>query len=291
MAGFLDYVDEYLGSNGIPAWLTGMLVKKPNSNPSDALPYFGAVGGLGAAAGQQASDNAAFTDANYKPAAVDFNRRAQGVGGSADLNEAADRGAANFQGAFGAARKNAMRSMSGVNPNSGASQARLGAIDASYAPGIVDAMNKGRTDREKMGYQLRASALPFLNMPANFGQAGALYAGAGSGTLGASREVNNQYRLQAGDVMKSLKMPWDTQDEKSRTTAAAGGVKGPLSTVANWLSGRTAAGVGQAQRVSDDTSNAYEGSPFKYTPPSFDNYEPQNFSGGDNNDFFSGFDD
>ena len=214
---FLDFVDQYMGgSNAIPSWLAGMLTKRPSTNLSDAAPYFNNVGNMGNAAAVSAGNNAAFTDANYKPAAVDFNQRAQGVGGTADLAEASNRGAADFQAAHEAARANAERTLAGANPNSGAAQARLSAIDAAYAPGVVDAMNKARTGREAMGYQLRATALPFLNLQPNYGAAGSLYATAGAGTAGLARYENDASRQQAADIVKALKMGPDATDNARR---------------------------------------------------------------------------
>lgn len=223
---FLDFVDQAKGVipggiSAIPSLLTGMLVKKPSIDISSMYPLYQQIAQNSAGANQLAGAQAQTYTNEYLPSAVRFNQSAQGVGGEADLSEAANRNAAGFQGAFNAARENATRDMAGVNPNSGASQARLGAIDASYAPGVVDAMNKGRMEERKYGDTLRASALPFLATQPNFntGTYGAL---ANASLIG---KTNDMYRQQVGDTTKALKIPFDAMDEAARKGAnTTGGI-------------------------------------------------------------------
>lgn len=221
---FLDFVEQAKGVipggvSAIPSLLTGLLVKKPSIDLSSMYPLYQQIAANSAGANNLASAQADTYTNKYLPAAVNFNQNAQGVGGEGDLAEAANRNAANFQGAFSAARGNATRDMAGVNPNSGASQARLGAIDASYAPGVVDAMNKGRMEERKYGDTLRASALPFLATQPNFntGTYGAL---ANASLIG---KTNDMYRQQVGDTTKALKIPFDAVDEAGRKTASGTG--------------------------------------------------------------------
>lgn len=234
MAGFLDFVSnvgDYVpgGAAAIPSWLAALTTKKPDIGGANAL--YSQVGQSAIDANRFANENADFYNNNYRPAAVAFNQRAQGVGGTADLNEAADRGAANFQGAFTAARANATRDMAGVNPNSGAAQARLGAIDASYAPGVVDAMNKARFGREQYGDTLRAQAAPMLATTPNFGTGISGLAIAGAGSLNASKMQNDMYRQAVGDTTKTFKLPGDLADNQARQKTNAddtGGVLGAI---------------------------------------------------------------
>jgi hypothetical protein len=215
---FLDFIDSYVPGGGaaVPAWLAALLVKKPSANVSSALPYYQAVAAGAGRANQFADENARMYNEQYRPAAVAFNERAQGVGSSADLNEASDRNLANFRGAFNASRAGAVRSMAGVNPNSGAAQARLGAIDASYAPGAVQALNTGRQAREAYGDTLREKAMPFLATAPNYGAGMMGMNAAGAGVANIGTESNRQFRQEVGDVTKALKIPSDAADEKKR---------------------------------------------------------------------------
>lgn len=218
MAGFLDFVESFVpgGAPAVPSWLTGLLVKKPKFNPEASLPYYQAIAGSAGQANEFADSAADFTRGNYMPAAVNFNARAQGVGHGADLDAAADRNAANFRHAFDAKRASATRSMAGVNPNSGAARARMGAIDASFAPGMVHALNTGRREREVYGDNLRKDALGFLNMQPNYGPGMSGYALAGRGMQSVGDDAYKRYRDEAGDVVKALKLPGDRADEQGR---------------------------------------------------------------------------
>jgi hypothetical protein len=218
MPGFLDFIDSYVpgGAAAVPSWLTGLLVRKPSMNPEAALPYYQAIAGSAGRSNDFADAAAGFTTRNYMPAAVTFNNRAQGVGMGADLNEAADRGGANFRSAFHARRGAVMRDMAGRNPNSGGAQARLGALDASFAPGMVHAMNTGRNEREKYGDTLRATALPFLNMQPNYGPGMSGYALAGRGSSMVGDDLYRRYRDEAGDTARALRIPGDRADDQRR---------------------------------------------------------------------------
>lgn len=229
---FLDFVDQskgYIpgGVAAIPSLLAGLMVKRPSIDMNSMLPLYQSIAqntaGANALAGAQAQN---YTQ-NYLPAAVNFNANAQGVGGESDLADAANRNASNFQGAFNAAKTNATRDMAGINPNSGAAQARMGAIDAAYAPGVVDAMNKGRTEERKYGDTLRASALPFLATTPNFGT-GMVGAQLGANLVG---QTNNLYRQQVGDVTKTLKMPFDAADESARQGQTTRNTSGVLDAI------------------------------------------------------------
>lgn len=227
---FLDFVDQskgYIpgGTAAIPSLLAGLMVKRPSLDMSSMLPLYQSIAQNAAGANQLAQAQSANYQNNYLPAAVNFNANAQGVGGESDLANSANRNASNFEGAFNAARGNATRDMAGINPNSGAAQARLGAIDAAYAPGVVDAMNKGRVEERKYGDTLRASALPFLATTPNF-NAGTASALAGSSLVG---QTNNMYRQQVGDVTKTLKLPFDAADEAKR--AGKGATSGILDAI------------------------------------------------------------
>lgn len=258
---FLDFVDQAKGVipggiSAIPSILTGMLVKKPSIDINSMYPLYQQIAQSSAGANQLAGAQADMYRNQYMPAAVNFNANAQGVGGEADLAEAANRNAAGFQHAFTAAREGATRDMAGVNPNSGAAQARLGAIDASYAPGVVDAMNKGRMEERKYGDTLRASALPFLATQPNFntGMYGAL---AGSSLIG---KTNEMYRQQVGDTTKALKIPFDAMDEAARKSTNTGNTTGILDAIKKRFPGNTpapggvGAGIGTGTAGSEDAS-------------------------------------
>lgn len=236
---FLDFVNEskgYIpgGTAAIPSLLAGLMVKRPSLDMNSMLPLYQSIAQNAAGANALAQAQSANYQNNYLPAAVNFNANAQGVGGESDLADAANRNASNFQGAFTAARGNATRDLAGINPNSGGAQARLGAIDASYAPGVVDAMNKGRQEQRKYGDTLRASALPFLATTPNFG-AGTASALAGSSIIG---KTNDMYRQQVGDVTKTLKLPFDAADEAAK--AGKGATRGVLDAIKARFPGDTA---------------------------------------------------
>lgn len=210
MSGFLDFVERGFNSlptNTVPAWLTGLLVKKPRSNPEDALPYYQAVADQAGVANRFAGAAADFTTQNYMPAAVQFNQRAQGVGGTADLNEAADRNLANYNAAYRGQVDSARRGMVGVNPNSGAARALEGELRAGYAPGAVRALNEGRVGREKMGFELQEKGAGMLNMTPSFGPGMQGLATAATGRRAIGDENYRRYRAEAGDTMRALGTP------------------------------------------------------------------------------------
>lgn len=212
MAGFLDWVENGGGQSTVP-WLTALLgPKKPKSNAGNIDPLFEQMAQMGMA--QNAAAQA--REAEFLPRAVEFNNQAQRIGSQADLNEASDRAGANFQAGYGARLSALGQDMRGVNPNSGGAMARRGALEASYAPGLVDAMNKGRSGREDKGFAVRAQALPML--APNWGGASTVgAAGAGMAALDTNR--NNMWRQEIGDITKAAKMPWDEMDKRKREAA------------------------------------------------------------------------
>lgn len=224
---FLDFVDnvgDWIpgGVSAIPSWLAGIMSgRKPAyADPSVAAPYFQQIGALAGDAANFTADQANFYNTYYRPAAVSFNERAQGVGGMADQSAAADRNMANFRSAYNAKMADMQRTMRGVNPNSGGAMARRGALEASYAPGLVDAANKGRMEREKYGDTLRATALPFMATQPNFGLPASMYSAGGLGMANLSSLANANYRQRIADTTKAFKLPFDLSDEKQRKAAA-----------------------------------------------------------------------
>ena len=216
MAGFMDFVENGGGASTVP-WLTALLApKKPQSNLNNIDPLFQQVAQGGAAQNAFADQNAEMYNNEYRPRAVALNDRASRIGSQADLNEASDRGAANFRAGYGARRAALSHDMTGVNPNSGGAMARRGALDVSYAPGLVDAMNKGRTGREAMGIDAQAKALPFLATVPSYGAGSSMMAGAAQGMAGLDTMRNNMWRQEVGDITKAVKMPWDTMDRDTQ---------------------------------------------------------------------------
>lgn len=215
--GFLDFISNSPYVQGaLPSFLTGLLVKKPNIDLGSLAGYYGSIANAAANSNDFANEQARFFNDQYRPSAVAFNDRAQSVGRGADLNEASDRGAADFQSGFKAVRDNATRSMAGINPNSGGAMARMGAIDASYVPGLVDSMNKARSGREQYGDTLRKEALPFLATSPNFATPMAGLATAAGGAANLGKLQNDMYRQEAGDTVKALKLPFDIADNQRR---------------------------------------------------------------------------
>lgn len=245
MAGFLDFIssiDDFVpgGAKAIPSWLTGLLVKKPaNTDVSAALPYYQMIAEQSAKANAFADEQAQFYDENYRPAAVNFNQRANAVGGTADLQEASARGGANFNAAYGTAKARQTQTMADVNPNSGAAMARRGALEASYAPGLVDAMNRARFGREQYGDSLRATAIPMLATTPNYGTGMSGAATAAAGTAANARMQNEMYRQEAADTTKALKLPFDYEDERQRSAKNKRSVDDILGRIDAWSRSRT----------------------------------------------------
>lgn len=219
---FLDFVNnigDYIpgGTSAIPSYLAALATRNQGTvDYNGVLPFYTRLGEQGANANAFADQNAQFFNQNYKPAAINFNARAQGVGGPADLNEAADRNAANFAHAFEARRVAQNQDMVGVNPNSGGAMARRGALEASYAPGIVNAMNTGRTQREQYGDTLRKEAIPFLNVQPNYGPGMTAAAITAQGLTGLTKAQNDLNRQRIADTTKTFKLPFDAADEQQR---------------------------------------------------------------------------
>jgi hypothetical protein len=221
MAGFLDWIESGgselspVIASAIPSILTGMLVKKPKMDMNALSSYYNTIANAAGQANAFAEEDRATYDQHARPAAVAFNQRAQGIGGSADLDAHSSRNAANFRNAYGAARAKATQDMTGMNPNAGGPMARMGAMDASYAPGVVQALNTGRFEREQYGDEMRAKAISLFPRPNYVPGMGGLGIAA-SGAANLANQANRMYREEAGDVAKTLKLPFDYMDENRR---------------------------------------------------------------------------
>lgn len=240
--GFLDFARSWIpgGNNAIPSWLAGLLVKKPQASMdvSSALPYYQALAEAGSRSMDAADRESAFREQYFRPAAVEFASKAAREGSEQARAEAADRNAADFRLAYGAQKSAVDRTMRGVNPNSGAAMALQGKLRASYAPGVVDAMNKGRATQAKVGMDAQKTALAALDTTPNYSAPASIMSAAGRGAVGLSRLADDQYRRKVADTTKTLKLPFDYADETRRAADAAKSMDSVLQGMRTWLGGR-----------------------------------------------------
>lgn len=219
--GFLDFARSWIpgGTNAIPSWLAPLLVKKSGASMdvSSAAPFYAQLAEVGGKALASADREAAFREDYYRPAAVRFASSAAREGSEQARREAADRGAADFRLAYGAQKSAVDRTLRGVNPNSGAAQALQGKLRASYAPGVVDAMNKGRTGQAKLGLDAEKAALAALDTNPNYGPAATMANMSARGAVDLAKLSSDQYRQRLTDTTKALKIPFDYADEQRRT--------------------------------------------------------------------------
>lgn len=241
--GFLDFARSWIpgGNNAIPSWLAGLLVKKPQASMdvSSALPYYQALAEAGSRAMGAADRESAFREQYFRPAAVDFASKAAREGSEQARAEAADRNAADFRLAYGAQKSAVDRTLRGVNPNSGAAMALQGKLRASYAPGVVDAMNKGRATQAKVGMDAEKAALAALDTTPNYSAPASIMSAAGRGAVDLSRLANDQYRQKVADTTKTLKLPFDFADETRRAAEAASSMDSLLRGMQGWVNSRT----------------------------------------------------
>lgn len=192
-------------------------VKRPNINYDQAANYYGQIAGLGGAAAGAAEGDAAVRREHLPTALGMLGSRAGYAGSDAALNEAEGRGVRNAQAAIAARRQGAIRGMAGMNPGSGAFQARLGAIDAAAPLAVVDAANKGRKEERDFGlkaadaYTARAAAIqPRFDIPA------AILAKAGDGALGINDQLRRNYIADLGAATRTFKSPFDAASDANR---------------------------------------------------------------------------
>lgn len=204
-------------SGPVSSALATAAVKRPNINYDQAAGYYGQIAGLGGAAAGAAEGDAAVRREHLPTALGMLGSRAGYAGSDAALNDAEGRGVRNAQAAIAARRQGAIRGMAGMNPGSGAYQARLGAIDAAAPLAVVDAANKGRKEERDLGlkaadaYTARAAAIqPRFYIPA------AIYAKAGSGVLGINDQLRRNYIADLGAATRSFKSPFDAASNAKR---------------------------------------------------------------------------